>query len=196
MEPSTPENSTNVPNRLFYVTSSISYWREKEGRTRRYDGVPVIWTAIRDEAPFPSQMPGPPILPATLPPSLLLAEEALGFLDYLDEGEFPDGEHSLHTVPAPPSESDLRGTSVPEPSEILTVRDYAVEMRGEVALHDADEEVWERDDGSLYREMTLEVPVGMARRLKKKRDPAEYIRELEEEVGTVQKFDPEPELPF
>jgi hypothetical protein len=194
------EETTEDPERLFRVTSDeITLRREEDGRTRRYEGVPVDWIMERDSEEVPFN-PAKAVEDGTRRgengvEQLFTREEALRFLEKLEE-EWTEGEHRLESVPLPASEEDIRiGPARGEGFIELE----GVEAAGIAYLYDAERTGWERRDGAFLVETTLELPVGLAERLEK-RDAARYIGRLEEMAEAVSDA-PNPasvdtELPF
>jgi hypothetical protein len=196
------EEPTEDPNRLFRLTSEITLRREEEGRTRRYEDVPVDWIMERgpDEAPFDPEgaVEGTVLNGAershVAVAQLFARDEALRYLEALEES-YPEGEHSLQSVPLPALEENLRHGPGRARGRI--------EAEGEDLLgypypQDAERTGWERGD-TLLVETTLELPVELAERLESK-DAARYIGRLEETAEAVSDApNPAPvdtELPF
>jgi hypothetical protein len=196
------EETTEDPERLFRVTSEITLRREQDGRTRRYEGVPVDWIMERgpDEAPFD---PAEAVEEGEhdrreedAVASLFTRAEALRFLEKLEE-EWPEGEHRLGSVPLPVSTEHLRHG--PGRAEGWIEMEGELDVIGHSYTQDAERTGWERRDGAFLVETTLELPVELAERLEK-RDAARYIGRLEETAEAVSDApNPAPvdtELPF
>lgn len=195
----TTESPTDAPKRLFKVTSTVTLRKERGGRTRRHDGVPVAWKVDRspNQAPFDATEVAPE--DASRGPGaaagLFTREEALRFLNDLEE-ECPKGEHRLQSVPLPASEKHLRYRP-PGASRSRIEASGDLDVTGYCYLQDAEREGWE-DGDTLLVETTLELPVGMAERLNREPDAAEYLRKLEETAEAVSEA-PNPndsDLPF
>lgn len=197
METDTP---TDAPERLFKVTSTVTLRKERDGRTRRHDGVPVVWEVDRSprEAPFDATdvVPEDATRSEGAAAGLFTREEALRFLEDL-ENEWPEGEHRLQSVPLPASEEHLRYG--PGAAEGRIEGGGELNVTGYCYLQDAERTGWE-DGDTLLVETTLELPLEMAERLDRKRDAAEYLQKLEETAEAVSEA-PSPhsvdtELPF
>ena len=214
----TTNTPTDTPERLFKVTSTITLREEIDGRTRRFDGVPVTWEVDRspEEAPFdvsevvPTDRPEKEKLAkerqmdASATAALFTREEALRFLGDLEE-EHPEGEHRLQSVPLPASEEHLRygpGASQGyiEASYIEASSEF--DVSGDCYLQEAEREGWEEGE-TLLVEMTLELPEELAERLDQRHDVASYLRKLEETAEAVSEapnpnnsFSTDTDLPF
>lgn len=191
----TTEPPTKAPERLFQVTSTITLREEIDGRTRRYDGVPVVWEMVRspEEAPFdvsevvPTDRPEKEKLEkerqmdASAAASLFTREEALRFLNDLEE-EHPEGEHRLQSVPTPASEKHLRYG--PGASQGYIEASSELGVSGDCYLQEAERKGWEEGE-TLLVETTLELPEELAERLDQRHDVASYLRKLEETAEAV-----------
>ena len=156
----TTEPPTKAPERLFQVTSTITLREELDGRTRRYDGVPVVWEMVRspEEAPFdvsevvPTDRPEKEKLEkerqmdASAAASLFTREEALRFLNDLEE-EHPEGEHRLQSVPTPASEKHLRYG--PGASQGYIEASSELGVSGDRYLQEAERKGWEEGETHL-----------------------------------------------
>lgn len=180
----TTDTPTETPERLFQVTSTVTLREEIDGRTRRFDGVPVEWEVDRspEEAPFNTTQVVPeeePDLGAAA--GLFAREEALRFLGDLEE-EHPEGEHRLQSVPLPASEEHLRYG--PGASQGYIEASGEIDVMGFCYLQEARREGWEEGE-TLLVETTLELPVELAERLDQRHDAAGYLRKLEETAEAV-----------
>jgi len=181
----TTDASTDTPERLFQVTSTVTLREEQTGGTRRYDGVPVVWEVGRspEEAPFDVMqvVEGSDPARAGAAASLFTREEALQFLEGLEE-EHPEGEHRLQSVPLPTSEEHLRYG--PGASQWGIDASGELDVTGHCYPQRAEREGWEEGE-TLLVETLLELPVDMAERLDHKPDTAAYLRKLEETAKVV-----------
>jgi hypothetical protein len=181
----TTDASTEIPERLFRVTSTVTLREEQTGGTRRYDGAPVVWEVARspEEAPFDVMqvLEGSDPARADAAASLFTREEAFRFLEDLEE-EHPEGEHRFQSVPLPASEEHLRYG--PGASRGYIEVSGELDVTGHCYPQSAEREGWEEGE-TLLVETLLELPVDMAERLDRKHDPAEYLRKLEETAEAV-----------
>jgi hypothetical protein len=180
------EETTEDPNRLFRVTSEITLQREEDGRTRRYEGVPVDWIMERDPegTAFLSSKALEEgeydLREEDAVASLFTRAEALRFLEELEKSH-PEGEHRLGSVPLPVDSEHLRHG--PGRAEGWIEMEGELDVIGYPYPQDAERTGWKRGD-TLLVETTLELPVELAERLEK-RDAARYIGRLEETAEAV-----------
>jgi hypothetical protein len=198
------EETTEDPERLFRLTSEITLRREVDGRTRRYEGVPVDWSMERDPEgiAFLSSKALEEgkydLRDEDAVASLFTRAEALRFLEELEKS-YPEGEHRLGSVPLPVSTEHLRYGPGGAEGHIEV---EGMDVIGYPYLQDAKRTGWEHGD-TLLVETTLELPVELAERLEEQPSVASYIEKLEETADAVEAIKDAPlpseqggELPF
>lgn len=192
------DNTTESPRRLFRVISTITYRFERDGRTRRFDGVPLAWTVNRspEEAPFDATKVAAQKEKVQRAAAFhFTRDEALGVLSDLEE-KYPESEHRLESVPLPAPTGELTEYGSTRHDHHVDL-ESTVRVVGHPYLREAEREGWEVGD-TLWVERTFELPEEMAERIEKKHNAAEYLRKLEETAEAVSKA-PDPhsqELPF